>query len=414
MTEPLDPGQELARPDLGQPDPRRPDVLQPDLLSGPDRIVAGFGRALRGAGVAVPTGALVTYSRALGAVGLDDPDHVYWAGRATLIRRHEDIPAYDRVFSSYWRSAAVPGQPAPVVAVPVTLAVDDEDAEGDDEDLGEPGEDDGQLQVVRYSAVEILRQRDLASLTNDEWAEAQRLISAMRIAAEVRPSRRTRPSRRRAGGDPDLRRTVRRNIPTGGVPIRRSWRIPVERPRRMVFLLDVSGSMEPYARSLARFAHAAVLSRNAGQVEVFTLGTRLTRVSREMTRRDPDAALSAVTRAVSDWSGGTRIGDSLRQFNDRWGVRGMARGAIVVICSDGWDRGDPEVVDAEMARLSRVARRVVWVNPLKASPGYAPLARGMAAALPYVDLFVEGHSVASLEHLARLVAGGRAVKENQA
>ena len=134
---------------------------------------------------------------------------------------------------------------------------------------------------------------------------------------------------------------------------------------------------------------------------MFTLGTRLTRVTREMARRDPDAALSAVAHAVSDWSGGTRIGESIREFNDRWGIRGMARGAIVVICSDGWDRGDPEVVGAEMARLARAARRVVWVNPLKASPGYAPLARGMAAALPYVDLFVEGHSVASLEELAR-------------
>jgi uncharacterized protein with von Willebrand factor type A (vWA) domain len=288
------------------------------------------------------------------------------------------------------------------------------DDEGDDPDAEEPGEDDhddGDLQVVRYSAVEVLRERDLATLTPEEWAEAQRLISTLRITAEVRPSRRTRPSRRRSGGDPDLRRTVRRNIPTGGVPIRRSWRVALERPRRMVFLLDVSGSMEPYSRGLARFAHAAVLSRNCGQVEVFTLGTRLTRVTREMGRRDPESALAAVSRAVSDWSGGTRIGDSIQEFNDRWGVRGMARGAIVVICSDGWDRGDPEVVASEMARLHRVARRVIWVNPLKASPGYAPLARGMAAALPFVDLFVEGHSVASLEELARIVSGSRAARE---
>jgi hypothetical protein len=177
----------------------------------------------------------------------------------------------------------------------------------------------------------------------------------------------------------------------------------------MVFLLDVSGSMEPYARGLARFAHAAVSSRRAGQVEVFTVGTRLTRVTRELARRDPEAALASVAAAVNDWSGGTRIGASIQQFNDRWGVRGLARGAIVIICSDGWDRGDPELVGSEMARLSRVARRIVWVNPLKASPGYAPLARGMASALPYVDQFVEGHSVASLEQLAHLVAGAREV-----
>jgi uncharacterized protein with von Willebrand factor type A (vWA) domain len=381
-------------------------------LSSPERIVAGFALALRAAGVSVPTGAVLTYSRALAAVGLGDAEHVYWAGRATLIRKPEDTAAYDRAFASYWKGIGSAYQAPAAVATPVTLAVDEDEPEAD-EDPGGGEDEQGEMQIVRYSSIEILRDRDLASLSEDEWAEAQRLISAMRVTVEARPARRTRASRRRSGGDPDLRRTVRRNISTGGVPIRRSWRVPIERPRRMVFLLDVSGSMEPYARGLARFAHAAVLSRKGGQVEVFTLGTRLTRITREMGRRDPDSALAAVSQAVTDWSGGTRIGDSLREFNDRWGVRGMARGAIVVICSDGWDRGDPEVVGAEMARLARVARRLVWVNPLKASPGYAPLARGMAAALPHVDLFVEGHSVASLEELARLVAGGRTAKEVQ-
>jgi uncharacterized protein len=179
----------------------------------------------------------------------------------------------------------------------------------------------------------------------------------------------------------------------------------VSRPRRLVLLLDVSGSMEPYARGLARFAHAAVGSRRSGRVEVFTIGTRLTRITRELTRRDPDAALTSAAESVADWSGGTRLGASLAEFNTRWGVKGMARGAVVVICSDGWDRGDPAVIGDEMARLSRVARRVVWVNPLKASPGYAPLARGMAAALPFVDQFVEGHAVSSLERLAEIIAG---------
>jgi hypothetical protein len=289
----------------------------------------------------------------------------------------------------------------------VTLAVDEVEMEGGDS--GEGGENDGEVQTLRYSAVEVLRNRDMSGLTPEEWAEAQRLISSMRVSTEVRPSRRNKASRRQSRGTPDLRGTVRRNIATGGVPIQRAWRSPLERPRRMVFLLDVSGSMEPYARGLARFAHAAVSSRRAGQVEVFTVGTRLTRVTRELARRDPEAALASVAEAVNDWSGGTRIGASIQQFNDRWGVRGLARGAIVIICSDGWDRGDPELVGSEMARLSRVARRIVWVNPLKASPGYAPLARGMASALPYVDQFAEGHSVASLEQLAHLVAGAREV-----
>jgi hypothetical protein len=173
----------------------------------------------------------------------------------------------------------------------------------------------------------------------------------------------------------------------------------------MVFLLDVSGSMESYSRALARFAHAAVASRRAGRVEVFTIGTHLTRITRQLARRDADAALRQAGRAVTDWSGGTRLGESLGEFNDAWGIRGVARGAIVVICSDGWDRGDPDRMASEMGRLALVARRIVWVNPLKATPGYAPLARGMAAALPYVDVLVEGHSIRSLEHLAAIVSG---------
>ena len=160
--------------------------------------------------------------------------------------------------------------------------------------------------------------------------------------------------------------------------------------------------MEPYARAFVRFLHAAVVSRS--RVEAFALGTRLTRVTRDLASRDPDAAVRAAAHRVADWSGGTRLGEGVRRFNDEWGIRGLARGAVVVIFSDGWDRGEPEVLAEQMARLQRVAYRIVWVNPLKASPGYAPLARGMAAALPYVDQFVEGHSLAALEHLARVIA----------
>ena len=208
----------------------------------------------------------------------------------------------------------------------------------------------------------------------------------------------------RAGraGTPDLRRTVRRAIRSGGEPVHRAFVEPRLRARRLVLLCDVSGSMESYARGLVRFLHAAVVGR--GNVEAFALGTRLTRITRELSSRDPDAALAAAARQVVDWSGGTRLGDGLREFNDEWGMRGMARGAVVVILSDGWDRGDPAVLSEQMARLHRVAHRVVWVNPLKASPEFAPLAAGMAAALPHVDEFIEGHSLASLEHLATVVA----------
>jgi uncharacterized protein with von Willebrand factor type A (vWA) domain len=368
----------------------------------PDRLVVGFARALRAAGVAVPTGAAVTYARALALTGLADPARVYWAGRATLVRRPEDFAVYDRVFSAFWADVATFSlSPAP--PAPLTLALDD-DAEAGADSGAEPDALDDDVRAVRWSAVEVLRQRDLAALDAREWEEARRLISALRVVTDARPSRRYRPARR-GGGRSDLRGTVRRNLRHGGVPLERAWRRPVPRPRRLVLLLDVSGSMEAYSRALARFAHAAVASRRAGRVEVFTMGTRLTRVTREMARRDPEAALRAAGRSVADWSGGTRLGECLRRFNDRWGTRGLARGAVVVVCSDGWDRGDPEVMAAEMARLARVARRVVWVNPLKASPGYAPLARGMAAALPYVDQFVAGHSIRSLEHLARVVGG---------
>lgn len=204
------------------------------------------------------------------------------------------------------------------------------------------------------------------------------------------------------GARPDLRGTVREALRTGGEPIHRAWREPSERTRRIVFLIDVSGSMESYARPLLRFVHAAASGRP--RVEVFTFGTRLTRITRELTLRDPDAALARASRAVADWSGGTRLGAGLRAFNDGWGVRGVARGAVVVILSDGWDRGDSEELAEQMQRLRRVAHRIVWVNPLKAAPGYAPLALGMATALPYVDDFVAGHSLDALETLVEVIS----------
>jgi len=247
----------------------------------------------------------------------------------------------------------------------------------------------------------VLRHKDFALYTAAELDEARRLMADLRLAGSLRRSRRQRPSRHDRGR-PDVRRTVRQALRSGGEAVERRHLQPDQRPRRVVLLCDVSGSMEPYSRALLRFAHAAVVGR--ARVEAFALGTRLTRLTRELSSRDPDTAMAQAGRAVDDWSGGTRLGVGLRRFNDEWGVRGMARGAVVVILSDGWDRGDPDELAEQMARLHRVAHRVVWVNPLKASPGYEPLARGMAAALPYVDEFVEGHSLASLEELARVVA----------
>ena len=219
------------------------------------------------------------------------------------------------------------------------------------------------------------------------------------VGAPRRSLRLTRADRRT--DRPDLRRTVRAAMRSGGEPLRRHYQQPSTRHRRLVLLLDVSGSMEPYARALIRFVHAAVAGRQ--KVEAFALGTRLTRITRELSSRDPDEALHRAAIAVADYGGGTRLGEGLRIFHDEWGQRGMARGSIVVILSDGWDRGDPDVLGEQMQRLHRVAHKVIWVNPLKVTPGYAPLARGMAAALPHVDEFVEGHSIEAIERLAAAI-----------
>jgi uncharacterized protein with von Willebrand factor type A (vWA) domain len=366
-----------------------------------ERIAVAFARVLRGTGLDVPVGATLAFTEALGCVGLSTREGVYWAGRATLLTGPEQLATYDRAFAVFWGHVAPEGELVESVPEEMILALDIPDSDtplGD----GELVAHDTPVVTVRWSPREILRHRDFAAYTAAEFVEARRLMSDLRLASASRPSRRRRASARRRG-TPDLRRTVRRSLRAGGEPVARAFTAPGERNRRLVLLLDVSGSMEPYARAFVRFLHAAVVSR--ARVEAFALGTRLTRMTRELASRDPDAAVSAAARRVVDWSGGTRLGENLRTFNDQWGVRGLARGAVVVVFSDGWDRGEPEVLTEQMARLSRVAHRIVWVNPLKASPGYAPLAQGMAAALPYVDDFVEGHSLAALDELTRVIAG---------
>jgi uncharacterized protein with von Willebrand factor type A (vWA) domain len=363
-----------------------------------ERWAVAFSRVLRGAGLDVPSGSVVTFAEALGRVGMARREGVYWAARTTLLRSPTDRGRFDAAFRAFWLGQDLEATEE-VETVPVILALDDPDLPAEDEDEGEGQE--GDVQAVRFSRAEVLRHKDFAAYTTAELDESRKLMADVRLAGALRRSRRLRPSGQR-GTRHDLRRTVQAALRAGGEPVRQARRRPDTRPRRVVLLVDVSGSMEPYARALLRFLHAAVAGR--AKVEAFALGTRLTRLTRELTTRDPDAALTAAGSAVPDWSGGTRLGEGLRAFCDTWGVRGMARGAVVVVLSDGWDRGDPEVLGEAMARLHRVAHKVVWVNPLKASPGYAPLAAGMAAALPHVDEFVEGHSVASLEELARIVA----------
>jgi len=350
-------------------------------------VAVSFARALRAAGLDIPVDSVTTYVEALGVV-----DSAYWAGRATLVRRPEDVPVYDEIFGSFWLGeAASTPPPEDHASVDVEAAAEHDGADG--------GDGASSVVAMQYSPRETLRHKDFAAYSPDEFAEARKLMADVRLAGALRRSRRVRPSRR-DGSRPDVRRTVRAALRTGAEPVRRRSLERARRPRRVVLLCDVSGSMEPYTRALLRFVHAAVAGRT--RVEAFVFATRLTRITRQLSWRDPDAALTHAGAAVADWSGGTRLGAVLGEFNAGWGD--VARGAIVVVLSDGWDRGDPTALIAELSRLRRRAHRIVWVNPLKASPDYAPLARGMAAALPYVDDFVEGHSLAAMERLVQVIA----------
>lgn len=353
---------------------------------------------MRNAGLRVPTGNTVMFADALSAVGWAKAHDVYWAARATLCRRPEDFEQFDACFVGWFAGL----ESSSVVATETLEAFIALDVPPGLELESEPGHvpaEDAPILTVRFSRSETLRQRDFATYTATEHEEARQVLAELRVVGARRKSRRlvkTHAPRR-----PDVRRTVRAAMRTDGEPLQRAYRTPSQRARRLVVLCDVSGSMEPYSRVMVRFLHSVVVAR--GQVEAFALGTRLTRMTRELGNRDPDAAIDAAARRVVDWSGGTRLGAALRTFNDTWGMRGMARGAVVVIISDGWDRGEPDVLGEQMQRLARVAYRVIWVNPLKASPGFAPLAAGMAAALPYVDDFIEGHSLQSLTELVAVI-----------
>ena len=366
------------------------------VVSTPEQYAVAFSRVLRTLDISTPLDSVLTFMNALSLVGITDRNSVYWSARATLVRSPEDLPAFNKAFTVFWEHRESIDH-MDEEQLQVTLALDTEE---DGATEGEAEASDNPTITLRFSGVESLRDKDFAEYTSDEMRLAQQFMHTLRMAGTPRPSLRLTPTRSR-GRRPDMRATVRASLAAAGEPMRRKWRRKGDRPRRIVFLLDVSGSMEPYARALLRFVHAGVAGRQ--RVEAFTMGTRLTRVTRELASKDPDRALRAAGEHVRDWSGGTRLGTTLQKFNDEWGVRGMARGAIVIILSDGWDRGDPEVLAEQMQRLQRVSFHTVWVNPLKVTPGYAPLARGMAAALPYVDEFVEGHSLEALAHLTKVI-----------
>lgn len=366
--------------------------------------VVGLARTLRAAGVDASPERVHAAVDALRRLDPRQRDDVYWAGRLTLCSSADDISRYDRVFAAYFgdRPDALVRRPSvPAAHLQLVAANGEDDVPGDDAD------EDTAPASAAASATEVLRHRDIAGLSAADRAVLARLLAAFALPGERRLTRRLGPAH---SGRVDRRRTLQRVMHAGGEPAELAHQRRRRRPRRVVLLVDISGSMSAYADALLRFAHAAShrLARgglHGPATEVFTLGTRLTRVTREMAHRDSDAALLAVAEAIPDWSGGTRLGELVKRFLDEWGQRGMARGAVVVMLSDGWERGDVSLLGEQMARLHRLAHRVVWANPRAGRPGYAPLAAGMAAALPHVDAFVSGHSLAALEQLAAVVAG---------
>jgi uncharacterized protein len=361
-----------------------------------DAAVA-FGRTLRGAGLRVGTDRLVEFARALEELDAGRRNDVYWAGRITLVTRPEELETYDRAFELFWdKAASVKARPSPTSRAPIPRPDRSVMPPKKRVEKDERGEEAVRL---RYSPVEVLKTKDFALYSPEEFAELQRLLADLRLSGALRRSRRLEPAHR---GRHDPRRTLRSALRTGGEAVRHRFRKARVQPRKVVLLCDVSGSMAPYSRALLRFLHAGVVS--GARLEAFSMGTRLTRITRELATRDPDQALRQAAGAVKDISGGTRLGDALREFVDRWGQRGMARGAVVVVLSDGWDRGDVTVLAEQMQRLKRLAYRVIWVNPLKSAPGYQPLAAGMAAALPHVDVFLSGHNFESLRELAGAIA----------
>ncbi|CAN5841193.1 VWA domain-containing protein [soil metagenome] len=369
------------------------------LAADPVRGAVALAAALRGAGLPVGPDRVQRYVEALGHVDARGRDDVYWAGRATLCAHPEHIELYDTIFAAFFdgrvadmrRSQRPPSRQTIGFSTGATTPEPPADADDNDTTL-----------VANASSVEVLRRRDVASLDDDERRELERLLERFAMPGAQRRTRRWQPDR---NGAVDRGRTIRALLRSGGEVAELRHRSVRHRPRRVVLLVDVSGSMTPYADALLRFAHAA--TRGRSRTEVFSIGTRLTRLTRELRHRDADTAMAAVAAAIPDWSGGTRLGAQLKTFLDRWGQRGMARGAVVVVLSDGWERDDPELLGEQMARLGRLAHRVVWSNPRRARAGFEPLVGGLVAALPHVDAFVDGHSLEALEHLAEVVVGRR-------
>ena len=378
-----------------------------------------FGRLLRSTGMPMSAGREMELLRALRLIDVGNRQSVYEACQAMLVSRRDQLPIFDRAFRLFFSrlseqpltsesSGSETGEAEEVGGVPPPMSGEDNGeislddvqvrskvAPEDDKDRTEEGEDPSSAQT--FSAIESLRNKDFEDYSPDEIAQARELMRQLRLRPGVRQTRRLIPTSN--GRRLDMRAIVRGMQRTVGEPVRLAWRDQKVKRRQLVLICDISGSMERYSRVLLQFLHAARQGLN--DVEVFVFGTRLTRVTRDMANRDVDVALERIAERVLDFSGGTRIGYSIHDFNHEWGRRVLGHGAVVIIISDGWDRGDPELLGAEMEHLQRGAFRVIWLNPLLGLPEYQPITLGMRTALQFVDDFLPAHNLASLEDLAR-------------
>lgn len=374
-----------------------------DAAGSADLVLLGLARALRRAGLPVTADRERTFLTAAARIGLGRRGRLYWAARATLTCGPGDFETFDVVFAAWFGDdvGQSGGSEQPDRATVTQAAIGADDAAGAD-----GRDEDTDPVAAAASDAEVLRHRDIAELSAAEKVSLARQFAQLSVRLPTRRTPRRVPARRgRIDGPATLRSQLRRIGEPG--PILHHAR--ASRPRTVVLLIDVSGSMGAYADSLLRLAHTVVQAglHSRSRVEVFTIGSRLTRVTRALAEPDADRALIAAGEIVPDWSGGTRLGESVGAFLDRWGRRGMARGAVVVVFSDGWERAEPALLGAQMAAVSRLAHRVVWANPHRGRTGYQPVQSGIVAVLPHLDALVAGHSWASFRDLLGQIADNR-------
>ena len=367
-----------------------------------------FGRLLHLLGLDVNPGRMIDLVLALDMIEIGRKDDFYHATRSLLVHRYEDIPLFDQAFELFWRMPAeelvdfnlstlmkrVSG--TPLIVPPILEQIEDE-RQKDNDSKDSQAQAREVIEITKtYSAREVLRKKDFADLSPEELVSVKELMRDLTLELGERRTRRKRPGE---GYGIDLRRTLRKSFNYGGEVLTWARRERKYKPRPLVIIADISGSMERYTRLLLHFVYGLAQLHDQ-PVEAFAFSTRLTRITRQLRNRDIDQALKGVSKVVKDWSGGTRIGESLKDFNFLWGRRVLGQGAVVLIISDGWDCGDIDLLGKEIARLQRSSYRLVWLNPLLGSPSYEPLTRGMQKALPYTDDFLPIHNLASLEDLA--------------